>query len=324
MTWLGWLQLALFLFASQGKIPPLPYRKILLRQYPWVLSTCGLLCYSQGVMSTITAEEAIVSPAVAESDISAAEENEQTPASALGLPLKIVIGSSFLLRLAGGATGILLAAYLKRVVGAQADLIGLLGAIFYLSELLLSPIFGALSDLKGRRFLLVLGPIVGAVALPFYPLTTAVVILCLGRLLEGVSTAAKVPSALGYLADATSGKGKKAAEVRGRVMGMYEISFLVGLVAGSVMGGLLDKAFGTGGFYVLSLVYLAAAALRRLPCSFSSCLKLCRRWLAITTPRLPPPLRLPLTACGQSWLVASARIFTCCANLLCSVLCPRG
>lgn len=183
----------------------------------------------------------------------------------IGTPLKVVIASSFLLRLAGGATALLLAAYLKQVVHADATLIGLLYAVFYISELGLSPIFGALSDLRGRRFLLVLGPLMGVIALPIYPLTTLVVVLVFARLLEGVSTAAKVPSALGYLADATSGPGKKMAALRGRVMGLYEISFLIGIVAGNGLVSLLNSILGASltfvGFYVIAGIYLVTAAL---------------------------------------------------------------
>lgn len=183
----------------------------------------------------------------------------------IGTPLKVVIASSFLLRLAGGATALLLSAYLKQVVNATPALIGLLYAVFYISELGLSPVFGALSDLRGRRFLLVLGPLVGVIALPIYPLTTLVVVLVLARMLEGVSTAAKVPSALGYLADATSGPGKKMAALRGRVMGLYEISFLIGIVAGNGLVSLLDRVLGSSlafaGFYVIAGIYLATAAL---------------------------------------------------------------
>lgn len=208
----------------------------------------------------LAGEEApiILNPSVVQID-EAAEEADIS--QRINTPLKVVIVSSFLLRLAGGSTALLLSAYLKQVVHADAALIGLLYAVFYISELSLSPIFGALSDLRGRRFLLVMGPLVGAIALPFYPVTTTILMLGFARLLEGVSTAAKVPSALGYLADATAGPGKKVAALRGRVMGIYEISFLVGIVGGSVLGGALDRYVGFAGFYVISGIYLLTAAL---------------------------------------------------------------
>src|SRR5205814_9636158 len=127
----------------------------------------------------------------------------------VGRSLKVAIGSSFILRLAGASTGLLLQFYLKQVVGADANLIGLLVTVFYVTELLLAPVFGALSDLRGRKPFLVLGPIAGALAVQIHPLTTIAAIIAIGRLLEGVTTAANTPGTLGYLADATPGGGSK-------------------------------------------------------------------------------------------------------------------
>jgi MFS family permease len=186
----------------------------------------------------------------------------------IATPLKVVIASSFLLRIAGAATGILLAAFLRQNFNAQADVIGTLAALFFVTELILAPVFGALSDLRGRRFILVLGPLVGAIAMTIYPFSAmaatalmGISILAVARLLEGLSTAAKVPSALGYLADATNGPGKKRAALRGRVMGLYEMGFLVGLVCGNILGGNIWKPLQENAFYVVGAVYLVTAAI---------------------------------------------------------------
>src|SRR5436305_8102969 len=136
----------------------------------------------------------------------------------IGTSLRMAIGSSFILRLAGASTGFLLQIYLKRVVHADANLIGALAAVYYVTELLLAPVFGALSDLRGRKPFLVLGPLAGAIAVQIHPLTTIAVILAVGRLPEGISTAANTPGTLGFLADATSGHGAQGTTLRGRVM----------------------------------------------------------------------------------------------------------
>jgi MFS family permease len=180
-------------------------------------------------------------------------------------PLKVVIASSLVLRLAGALTASLLGAYLRQVMNAGPEMIGILAALFYVTELTLSPVFGALSDLRGRRPILILGPLLGVIILPIYPVSSlvsiaflSVGILAFARLLEGVSTAAKVPSALGYLADATAGEGKARAALRGRVMGYYEITFLIGFVSGYVLGGFLWERVGQAGFFLVALVYLVA------------------------------------------------------------------
>jgi MFS family permease len=108
----------------------------------------------------------------------------------------------------------------------------------------------------------------GAIALPIYPISAlaatsflGMAILGFARLLEGVSTAAKVPSALGYLADATEGEGVRRAALRGRVMGLYEISFLVGLVGGNIIGGQLWKPLQENAFFIVALFYVLATAM---------------------------------------------------------------
>src|SRR5215217_5794057 len=91
-----------------------------------------------------------------------AEPNEQyslpedTKPERIDNPLRVVIASSFVLRIAGAATAIMLAAFLRQDFNAQADLIGILAALFYVTELTLAPVFGAISDLRGRRMILVL------------------------------------------------------------------------------------------------------------------------------------------------------------------------
>src|SRR5438874_8668519 len=150
----------------------------------------------------------------------------------IGASLRVAIGSSFILRLAGASTGFLLQLYLKRVVHADANLIGVLSGVYYVTELLLAPMFGAFSDLRGRKPFLVLGPLAGAVAVQIHPLTTIAAILAIGRLLEGVTTAANAPATPGYLADPTSATGPKTAAFPGRARGRYEISFWVALAPG--------------------------------------------------------------------------------------------
>jgi MFS family permease len=214
-------------------------------------------------MSTVTTDEIAT---LAEPDDLAAQANALP--ERMNTPMKVVIASSFVLRFAGAMTAILLSSLLKAELHAGPALIGILYALFYVTELTLSPVFGALSDLRGRRMILVLGPLVGALAVPIYTLSpvagltaVGVSILALARLIEGVSTAAKVPSALGYLADATAGDGKRRAALRGRVMGFYEVTFLVGLVTGQIIGGRLWESVHVWGFFLVSLIYMVAVAL---------------------------------------------------------------
>src|SRR5690242_7427645 len=188
--------------------------------------------------------------------------------------LKVGILSSFILRMAGGATAIMLVKYLNFGVAAahgqthiHPGVVALLSAIFYLTELVMSPVMGALSDRWGRKPFLVLGPIFGALAVQIHPLTTVILVIALARLFEGLATACNIPSTLGFLSDATGGN----AALRGRVMGLYEVASLVGLVSGPAVGGLLWEGLNLGGLTlpglevnglrVVSLIYLLAVLL---------------------------------------------------------------
>src|SRR5436305_479465 len=228
----------------------------------------------------------------------------------IGTSLRMAIGSSFILRLAGASTGFLLQLYLKRVVHADANLIGVLSGVYYVTELLLAPVFGAFSDLRGRKPFLVLGPLAGAVAVQIHPLTTIAAIIAIGRLLEGVTTAANAPGTLGYLADATSGTGPKRASFRGRVMGMYEISFLVGLAAGQFLGGYLWDWLGSNGvavaflvgIYIWSHLYGRMRRTGMMLASIAGVFIVCFTLLGINNNILPGPWGqwplLPLLAAG--------------------------
>ena len=122
---------------------------------------------------------------------------------------------------------------------SAAIVLGVFGALFYLAELVLSPIFGILSDRQGHHRVMLYGPIFGAVAvimtgftadlglppplaLILAPITGSLVVLGVTRVLEGASTAASIPSILGYIAMVTAGdellRGKAAARFEGATL----------------------------------------------------------------------------------------------------------
>ncbi len=71
------------------------------------------------------------------------------------------------------------------------------------------------------------------------------------RLLEGASTAASVPSILGFIAFATAGD----EALRGRATARFEAATLAGLMCGFVLAGLLFPLLGPGVFLLNALLY---------------------------------------------------------------------
>jgi MFS family permease len=179
-------------------------------------------------------------------------------------PVTAVILGTFTLRLATGVTGAMLIFYFAKLheFGGQhvAPLeVGLLGALFYASELVGSPIFGVLSDRLGHRRVMLVGPAFGAVAVVITALTVSLPVIAFTRLLEGGSTAASVPSILGFIAFATA-----ADELaRGRAVARFEAATLAGLMLGFVIAGPLFDRLGPVGFLANALLYGLSFAIYR-------------------------------------------------------------
>jgi MFS family permease len=167
-----------------------------------------------------------------------------------------VLGGTFTLRFSTGLTGAMLGVYLAKLPEhggpeVAATTLAILHATFYLSELFLSPLFGILSDRLGHHRVMLFGPVFGAVAVVLTGLTTNLFILGGTRLLEGASTAASVPSILGYIALATAGNEL----LRGKAAARFEGATLAGLGVGFATAPLLFDALGPAAFFLNAVVY---------------------------------------------------------------------
>src|SRR5262245_38722155 len=186
--------------------------------------------------------------------------------------LAAVIVGSLVLRLAAQTMSQMLQFYFARINSEYRPLshttTGLVTASFFITELLGSPIFGAMSDRLGRKRFISLGPLLGLVAVQIPALTMALWLLVVSRLLAGLSTASSIPATLGYISEATTGR----PGLRARIMGLFEVTFIGGVAAGAVLGGYLWKFFGhtvhlgrleliCPAFSVNGLVYLLSLAI---------------------------------------------------------------
>jgi MFS family permease len=173
------------------------------------------------------------------------------------------IFSVLLLRIASRTSFVVLGFYLGKNFESAALVVIVIEA-FYISELLLAPIVGALSDRHGRKPYMLYAPIVGAlaallmaIAAFLFPrpnadqfnleLITLLLLIMAGRLLEGTATALNTPANLGYLTDATIGADK----LRARVMTGFEIATVGGLALAIPFGGQVSHFLGTAGFFVV-------------------------------------------------------------------------
>ena len=185
-------------------------------------------------------------------------------AALVARPLLAVILGTFTLRLSTGLTGGMLVFYLANLTdygGTRVDaiVVGVLGALFYVSELTGSPLFGILSDRTGHRRVMQIGPVFGAVAVVITALTVSLPLIGGTRVLEGMATASSVPSILGFIAFATAGD----EVLRGRAVARFEAATLAGLLVGFILAGPLFTVLGPEAFLVNAVVYGISLAIYR-------------------------------------------------------------
>lgn len=125
-----------------------------------------------------------------------------------------------------------------------------------------APFAGDLADRVGQRRILRWAPVFGMMsaliaataALGVGSVPLLVAILFLARLNEGASAALAVPTTLTLLSRATDGDGRR----RTRVMGAFEATSLVGMIAGYVLVGVAWDQVGARAFLLLPPLYCAA------------------------------------------------------------------
>jgi MFS family permease len=168
---------------------------------------------------------------------------------------------TFVLRVSTAVTGGMLINLVNeltvgRGTGPAAN--ALLTGGFYTTELTGAIVFGVLADRYGRKVIMLLGPIFGGVAVFMTGLTTHMPVLFVTRLLEGGSTAASIPSTLGFIAAETADDEK----LRGRVVSLFEFVSLGGMLAvGPALAGQLWEHFGRPAFFLNCVFYALAFVL---------------------------------------------------------------
>lgn len=189
--------------------------------------------------------------------------------------------ATFTLRFATGLTGALLVFFLADLPAHGGPEVGpfviaVFTALFFVAELVLSPPFGILADRIGHHRVMQVGPVFGAIAVILTALTAEIhlpgsivialpvlvgslPLLGVTRLLEGASTAASVPSVLGFVAYVTSGD----EALRGRASARFEAATVAGLGAGFAAAGPVWTLLGPTGFLANAVVYAVALALYR-------------------------------------------------------------
>jgi DHA1 family tetracycline resistance protein-like MFS transporter len=118
--------------------------------------------------------------------------------------------------------------------GASAFVVGVLAMSFSLMQFLFAPVWGRLSDVIGRRPVILIGLIGSAVSYLTFGLAHSLALLFVSRCLAGVA-GANIPTAQAFIADSTT------PENRAKGMGMVGAAFGLGFIFGPAIGGFLSQ-----------------------------------------------------------------------------------
>ena len=133
-------------------------------------------------------------------------------------------------------------------LGATGLEIGAIFAGFSISRALLMPVFGRLSDRRGRKRFIVLGLSLYTVLSLAYLAANSVAGLIAVRMVHGVASAMVIPIAMAYVADLSAVGGE------GSHMGTFSISLYLGMGIGPLAGGVISATAG------MAAVFLAMTA----------------------------------------------------------------
>lgn len=161
--------------------------------------------------------------------------------------LGALLASSFIVALGYGIVLPVLPTMVERLAGSAdptfaARHIGFLTAAYVAAPLAVAFPWGRVSDSVGRRPVLVLGLIGFAVTLAASALAPNLLLLYVGRILNGGFAAAVVPTALAFIADTEGNDDRRA-----RTFGWVNMASIAGFLLGPMLGGLAAGwAFDSG------------------------------------------------------------------------------
>ncbi|MCH7827992.1 MAG: MFS transporter, partial [Bacteroidetes bacterium] len=129
--------------------------------------------------------------------------------------------------------------------------IGLVLAIYSLTQFIFGPILGNLSDRVGRRPLIMGCLFLNAIGYIIFAFTNSFMLLLISRIVAGIG-GSSISVAQAYIADVTSKKD------RSKGMGMIGVAFGLGFVFGPIIGGFLSKyGYEVTGFASAAFSFIA-------------------------------------------------------------------
>lgn len=168
-------------------------------------------------------------------------------------PLLIIFLTVFV-NLVGFGIIIPLLPFYAQTFGASPLVIGLLFAVFSLSQLIAAPALGALSDRSGRRPVLIFSLLGTVLSFVMLAVASSLTVLFLARIIDGLS-GGNITTARAYIADVTE------PENRAKAYGMLGAAFGLGFIVGPALAGLFAQISYTAPIWAAAAVTLVATAM---------------------------------------------------------------
>lgn len=140
-------------------------------------------------------------------------------------------------------------------MGATGIWLGLTFSGFAVSQIIVTPVVGRLSDRYGRKVFLVSGMIIFSLAALGYIFAVTYQQLVLFRLVSGIGAAITFPVAFAYVGDMAP------VDREGTYMGAFNVAQMLGFGGGPLIGGILDDVGGMDVTFSAMVASTAAAAL---------------------------------------------------------------
>jgi multidrug resistance protein len=146
-------------------------------------------------------------------------------------------------------------------LGESIGLVGLLASAYALPTAIFAPVFGPLSDRRGRRTGMLVGLAIFTVAAAACTVAPTLRLLLLARAINGLGAAIATPATLAYASDLPT--ARERARTLSIVLSAFPFSTLIGLPIGALVTGIFGwrAAFG----FVLLVAIAAVAGISRLP-----------------------------------------------------------
>ncbi len=143
-------------------------------------------------------------------------------------------------------------------LGIGGSTMGLLVAMFSLTQFLFSPYAGRLADTYGRKRMIVIGMLVFAFSEALFGIASSPLLLFVSRMLGGVSAAMIMPAVMAYAADITTDEERAAG------MGYINASITTGFIIGPGIGGYVAEFGIRAPFYAAGIGGVIAAGITLL------------------------------------------------------------